>query len=178
MPELAVAPTGRELEDFVAALLQCTGHFVEKNIVEPSVLELDIVATSYEEDRVIRRLFEVKEGAAQWSDIFKVLGWMRYLGLERGAFVTARPPEGQPAEFFTSRCAQVGMQFLVIDEIDHAGQVFEQAGFGSADSTHHAFWRYSMWVERNLVEGLRRFRRQHEEMTAPARGAGLLPVDQ
>lgn len=32
MPELAEVPTGRELEDFVAALLQSTGHFLEKNI--------------------------------------------------------------------------------------------------------------------------------------------------
>jgi hypothetical protein len=95
MPTLSEVPTGRELEDFVAALLQCTGHFVEKNIVEPNVLELDIVATTYDDDVVTRRLFEVKEGAAQFSDIFKVLVWMTYLNLDRGAFVTARAPSAE-----------------------------------------------------------------------------------
>lgn len=114
-----------------------------------------------------RQLFEVKEGPAQFSDIFKVLGWMAYLGIDRGAFVTAAAPTDRPAEFFASRCAQVGMQFLAIPDLAHAAEVFEEAGFGSADATQHAFWRYSLWVERNLMQGLRQFAREHSSMTAP-----------
>ncbi|MFL5914900.1 MAG: hypothetical protein ACJ752_04590 [Gaiellaceae bacterium] len=166
MPQLADVPRGRELEDFVAAFLQSTGHFVEKNVEEANVLELDIVATTYG-DGVARRLFEVKEGTAQFSDIFKVLGWMTYLGIERGAFVTARASEHKPTEFFRSRCEQVGMDFIVIDDLDSAASVFEAAGYGAVDETLHALWRYSMWVERNLMRALRRFARDNPSMQAP-----------
>jgi hypothetical protein len=167
MPQLAEVPTGKELEDFVAALLQCTGHFVEKNIEEANVLELDIVATTYSDEGVSRRLFEVKEGTAQFSDIFKVIGWMKYLGIEQGAFITARPAQDRPMDFFTSRCEQVGMKCLLIEDHATAARVFEEAGFGAADEGLHAIWRFSMWVERNLMRGLRRFARRHPDMQAP-----------
>jgi hypothetical protein len=80
---------------------------------------------------------------------------MTYLGIEQGAFVTARVPEGQPLEFFTDRCEQVGMKFVVIEDHAAAASIFQDAGFGAADAQLHAFWRYSMWVERNLIRGLR-----------------------
>lgn len=167
MPRLAEVPRGKELEDFVAGLLQSTQHFVEKNIEEPQVLELDIVATTYDANGPVRRVFEVKEGPAQFSDIFKVLGWMTYLGLDRGAFVTARAPEGHDIEFFASRCEQAGMSFVLIEDHATAPQVFEVAGFGAADPQTRDLWRYSMWVERNLLKGLRLFARNHPELQAP-----------
>jgi hypothetical protein len=167
MPTLPEVPRGKELEDFVAALLQSTGHFVEKSVEEPNVLELDIVATTYGDGGASRRLFEVKEGSPQFSDIFKVLGWMTYLNIEQGAFVAARPPENHPLDFITSRCEQVGIKFLLIDDQGAAGQVFERAGFGAAEEQLHEFWRFSMWVERNLIKGLRRYAFDHPRMAAP-----------
>lgn len=167
MPQLAEIPRGKELEDFVAAMLQCTGHFLEKNVEEPNVLELDIVATRYADAGPSRRLFEVKEGPAQFSDIFKVLGWMTYLGIDQGAFVTANAPESHSLEFFTSRCEQVGMKFVLIEDHTNAAQVFEAAGFGAADERLHAIWRFSMWVERNLMRGLRLYTARHPQMQAP-----------
>lgn len=78
--------TGEELEDYVAALFLAAGHFVEKNITEQNVLELDIVATDYEQDppRVI--LSEAKSGHWGYGELFKVVGWMRYLKITEGAF--------------------------------------------------------------------------------------------
>jgi hypothetical protein len=167
MPELAEIPRGKELEDFVAALLQCTGHFVEKNVEEPNVLELDIVTTTYGDGGASRRLFEIKEGSAQFSDVFKVLGWMTYLGLDQGAYVTARAPEDHKLELFESRCGQLGMRFVVIEDHRAAARVFEAAGFGAADEQLHVIWRFSMWVERNLMRGLRLYAARHEGMQAP-----------
>ncbi len=57
---------GEELEDYVAALFQASGHFVEKQLVESDpadLLELDIVSTDYTHDEAVRQLIEVK-GAA------------------------------------------------------------------------------------------------------------------
>lgn len=78
--------SGPELEDYVAALFLAAGHFVEKNVEEQNVLELDIVATDYSQDppRVI--LSEAKSGHWGYSDLFKVVGWMRYLKIGEGAF--------------------------------------------------------------------------------------------
>ncbi|WP_028813591.1 hypothetical protein [Streptomyces flavidovirens] len=56
---------GEELEDYIAALFQASGHFVEKQIVESDpadLLELDIVTTDYAGEQASRRLIEVKGG--------------------------------------------------------------------------------------------------------------------
>jgi hypothetical protein len=166
MATLPDVPRGKELEDFVAALLQCTGYFIEKNIEERNVLELDIVASTYDAKGPTRQLFEVKEGSAQFSDISKVLGWMKYLNIDRGAFVSAQAPD-KPLEFFVTRCEQVGMKFVLIGDHENAASIFAEAGFGAADPGLHSIWRFSLWVERNLLEGLRRFQHAHPEMEAP-----------
>lgn len=80
---LPESPKGEELEDYIAALFQASGHFVEKQIIErdpADILELDIFATDYGPDEVVRRLVEVKGGKWGFTDLFKVVGWMEYLG--------------------------------------------------------------------------------------------------
>lgn len=156
MVTLPDVPEGKELEDFVAALLQCTRHFVEKNIQERDVLELDVVATSYAERSAEERLFEVK-GDKDWgfSDIFKLLGHMKYLDICRGAFVTTRPPQDKDASFYRDRCQDVGIDLRIIEDIESARDEFKAAGYGAADELLHALWRYSFWVERRLIEILR-----------------------
>ena len=62
-----VPASGADLEDYVAALFQSAGFFVEKNIVERTdpgspVLELDGVATSYAETPAQAVLIEAKGG--------------------------------------------------------------------------------------------------------------------
>lgn len=86
MAELPAVPRGKYLEDYVAALLQQSGYFVEKSAIErgeTEVLELDIVTTQYVQQIPNRVLFEVKSGAWGFSDIFKLLGWQTYLSPER-----------------------------------------------------------------------------------------------
>ena len=91
MAKLPKTPTGKELEDFVAALFQTSEFFVEKNIQEEKVLELDAVVTVYDGGKPEPFLVEVKSGDWGYRDIFKVLGWMTYLGLPRGVFVVRDP---------------------------------------------------------------------------------------
>src|SRR5688572_33375598 len=75
---------GTDLEHYVAALFQASGHYVEKSVIHrdppAELLELDIVATDYFVDPVRSTLVEAK-GGKQWGypDLFKMLGWMRYL---------------------------------------------------------------------------------------------------
>src|SRR5215468_11431976 len=84
-----IPASGRDLEDYVAGLFQTAGYFVEKNIRQrdvADVLELDAVATSYDGPRPTSVLAEAKGGRWGFTDIFKVAGWMAYLGIERGGF--------------------------------------------------------------------------------------------
>ncbi|MFF5939018.1 hypothetical protein [Streptomyces sp. NPDC012508] len=56
LPEIPKA--GEDLEDYIAALFQASGHFVEKQIIErdpADILELDIFATYYGPDEALRR---------------------------------------------------------------------------------------------------------------------------
>lgn len=56
---------GTDLEDYVAALYQATGYYIEKNLVERApdeVLELDIVATYYHESQSSSMIVEAKGG--------------------------------------------------------------------------------------------------------------------
>jgi hypothetical protein len=157
--ELPDTPAGRELEDFFAALLQSTGHYVEKNIEEPNILELDIVATDYRAGAARSRLFEVKGTNARLEDIFKLVGRMRYLGIQEGAFVTTGQPRDRETEWFRGVCERCNVRFVMVPAIPAAPQVFEEHAFGRAEALAHAVWRYSFWIERILVRTVRDMRR-------------------
>jgi len=82
--KLPDVPKGKELEDFVSAALQASGHYIEKNIEEPQVMELDIVATEYLSGLPKKKLYEVKSGDWGFPDVFKILGQMLYLDIPEG----------------------------------------------------------------------------------------------
>src|SRR5690242_19722425 len=90
-----VPGSGPQLEDYVAGMFQAAGYFVEKNIRQrdvTDVLELDAVATSYDGALPESVLAEAKGGRWGFPDIFKVAGWMAYLGIDRGGFFVKEPP--------------------------------------------------------------------------------------
>lgn len=161
MASLPEAPKGHELEDYFAALLQSTGHYVEKNIEEPNVLELDIVATDYRGGHPRSRLFEVKGTEPRFEDIFKVIGWMAYLGLNEGAFVATEEPRDRELGTFDAVCQKANVQFIPVPVLADARSVFNDRGFGAADELPHDVWRYSYWVERLYVEAMRKARRTY-----------------
>jgi len=155
MATLPAVPKGRELEDFVAALLQCTGFYVEKNIKEPGVLELDVVATQYADVKPQHRVFEVKSGGWGFTEVFKLLGQMTYLQVDAGALVATAPPPDKPLSLYENRCDAVNIKLLIIDKPDEAGDRFAAAGFGRADDLLREIWRFSFWIERGLIDALR-----------------------
>jgi hypothetical protein len=144
---------GEELEDYIAALFQASGLFVEKQIVESDpadVLELDIFTTDYAPDEVLQRLIEVKGGNWGYTDLFKVVGWMRYLELERGAFFVTKWDDRKSA---VDRMGPLGLDVACFDDLAAAPQHFENKGFGSfRESSLIDLWRHSYSVERKLVK--------------------------
>src|SRR4051812_10756887 len=117
---LSDVPTGHELEEFFAAVLQSAGAYVEKNIEDPNVLELDIVATEYATKQPASTLIEVKGTEPRLGDIFKLIGRMTYLGIAKGAFITTVKPRDAEAPLFEKVCAAQGVAFVACDDLKEA----------------------------------------------------------
>lgn len=151
---------GADLEDQVAALFQAAGYFVEKNIVDaqPStILELDVVATKYSGGRPEPCLVEVKSGGWGFTDIFKVSGWMTYLGIKRGAFFTTTRHAG-PVELVSEKACSLGISYMFEPSMEFASVVdqFSKAGFVPPRSEAAIdIWRLSATAERDLAKVLK-----------------------
>ncbi len=164
LPEV---PKGLELEDYVAALFQSTQHYVERNVCEPDVLELDVVATSFAGGQPDTHLIEVKSGQWGFGDLFKTLGRMHYLSIPKGLFITTRPSEEKPVEFYAERVGTEGLRVMVIEDIPRARETFAGAGYGTVDETTHWLWRYSFWTERRTIDVLRAEVRDRADALGP-----------
>ncbi|MFJ6691556.1 hypothetical protein [Streptomyces sp. NPDC091294] len=144
---------GEELEDYVAALFQASGHFVEKQLVESDpadLLELDIFVTDYTPAKAVQRLIEVKGGKWGFTDLFKVVGWMRYLELQHGAFFITRW-EGR--ESAPRRMEPLGLDVVCFDDFPSAPRLFKERGFGSFEEPQLiGLWRHSYGVERKFIK--------------------------
>jgi len=155
MPRLEDEPqSGRDLEDYTAALFQSAGYYVEKNIKEEdphTVLELDVVATDYATDAASPVIVEAKSGDWGFTDLFKIAGQMQYLGIERGGFFVSREVRDRPAELVASRASRLGITFVLLNFSD-ATASFTNAGFGpiaEPDEVH--LWRWGHVLERKLT---------------------------
>ncbi len=156
MAQLPNIPKDKHLEDYVAALLQQSGYFVEKSALErgeTEVLELDIVATHYPNQVASRILIEVKSGDWGFSDIFKLLGWKTYLGpekLDRAFFVASQVPTGTPIKFFKEKCKQLGITLVAVPDPETIEVELMAAGLMSDPVTHvdRSVWQFSFWMER------------------------------
>jgi hypothetical protein len=141
---------GEELEDYVAALFQASGHFVEKQLVESDpadLLELDIFVTDYTPEKAVQRLIEVKGGKWGFTELFKMVGWMRYLDLQHGAFFITRW-EGR--ESAPRKMEPLGLDVVCFDDFTTAPRLFEERGFGSFEEPQLIdLWRHSYGVERS-----------------------------
>ncbi|MEX0875494.1 MAG: hypothetical protein WD646_01675 [Actinomycetota bacterium] len=161
------APEGLDLEDFVAALFICAQFYIEKSVEEQNVLELDILATSYSADLPDKRLVEVKGTLPHLKDAFKVLGWMTYLKYDKGMLVVSKQPEEHDLAFLTTKCDEMNIQLIVVPDVEHAADVFEAAGFNRPEELAVEIWRFSFWVERRMIESLRKLASENPDMRAP-----------
>jgi hypothetical protein len=148
-----------ELEDYVAALFQSARYFVEKNIIErdfTEILELDTVATTYEESVPYWVLAEAKSGDWGFPDIFKVIGWMRYLEAKRGALFVSKEISGKDPASVQKKVAPLGVSFVHLGDFSDATDRFRAAGFPEiSDPLRMVIWRYAYWIERRLIDKLR-----------------------
>ena len=147
-----------DVEDYVAALFQAAGYYVEKNIIEQAksqqVLELDAVVTDYSTGVPASVVVEAKSADAGFPEAFKLLGWMTYLGISRGVVFTTR--EGHASNFINERLNPLGLSYCVLGDCSHAFDRFEACGFPKVtDAVGVDLWRRSYGMERRLLYDLR-----------------------
>lgn len=166
-----IPEAGHELEDYIAALFQASGYFVEKNLVQrdpTEILELDVVATDYTSTTPQSILAEVKGGKWGYPDAFKVVGWMRYLNLTRGAFCVKDTWDKNLAQV-AERMAPLGLSVVHFDDFSAASATFSGAGLGTVGASEVIpLWRYSYSVERRLTDLLLTKKKSEPGKGAPA----------
>ncbi|MHC1623150.1 MAG: hypothetical protein ACXQTR_00995 [Candidatus Methanospirareceae archaeon] len=173
LPDAPESP--HELEDYVAALFQSAGFFVEKNIIErdshTEILELDVVATNYDEDIPFSVLAEVKSGQWGFPDLFKLIGWMKYLQIPQGAFFVSES-EKEPA-FVERKVTPLDVKFIYLDDFAESRKRFATAGFPTvSDPLLLKVWRYAYLIERTLIDRLRRHKNACPSSEEPATAMG------
>ena len=95
LPDL---PKDEFYEDYVAAVLSIGGLFLERRLIlnQPvNILELDVVTTKIEANTVEKTLSEIKSAGWGLTDVFKVRGWLDYLGYDKASFVSLNSQNGR-----------------------------------------------------------------------------------
>jgi len=113
-------PREADYEDLVASCFLGLGYFIETNLVlrddTTDVLELDVVATSAAEPLVCSILVEAKSGSAPgFSDVFKMFGWMTYLGINLGMLVRKKEIDKSKQEALERVASKTGVEVLCFD---------------------------------------------------------------
>lgn len=166
-----VPHSGRDLEDYVAGMFQAAGYFVEKNIHQrdvSEVLELDAVATSYDGPVPRSVLAEAKGGRWGFPDIFKVAGWMAYLGIDRSGFFVKEGAGVRDVERIHRAVAPMGVSLVDLGDFSDPSARLDEGGFRSPVSPLLLeVWRLSFWVERTLLDKVRAERRAQPDLRGP-----------
>lgn len=147
-------PDGKEFEELVAAHFQCAGHYVERSVIdrqEEEVLELDIIVSSYAAGAPpVSRLIEVKGGGWGFSDIFKVRGWLDYIGMSDGALVV-REHRGS-VDFYQRIADGLRIKVLPLGDLATATTVLKPlTGAAPVHNVDLPWWRFSYWTERQTL---------------------------
>ena len=169
-------PEGQDLEDSVAAFLQCAGFYTEKSVIErgeTEVMEIDVLAWKPKHRIPHHTLFEVKGGDWGFPDVFKVLGWKTYLEARRidAAYLIA-PRGDKPknvVEYIGKKCNDVEMGLIAYEEPRTIESSLSDSGIIRArpDSIDHEIWRFSSKMERQMQKVVTHSRRTEKDAEGP-----------
>ena len=156
---LPALPKGKEFEEYISAFFQSGGNYIERNIIErdiierevEEVLELDIITTDYCLPLPKIKLLEVKSGNWGFPDLFKVQGWMDYLNISDGVFVASKGKSN--IDFLKEKAKGLNIDLVVIPDLDKSkGALSKLISNRTIDDVDISIWRFSYWVERNLLK--------------------------
>ena len=169
-------PTGEELEDYVAAFLQCGGFYTEKSLIErgeTEVLELDIMAWKPVDQPPQHTLFEVKGGSWGFSDVFKVYGWKTYLQTRgvNAAYLIAPTGAKEPKtiEYMQEKCQNIGLSLITHSDLPTLRTNLASLSLAVNPTTDldHSIWRFSFWLERQMQKVVTNGRKSQKHLNSP-----------
>jgi len=156
--------TEQQFEDCVAALFQAAGYFVERNVEEVdrsplgtlNILEMDVVATRWVNGSVDKVLVEAKSGGWGISDVFKVLGWATYLGIERSAVFVNESAKGRNVAAVGKKFEPLRVSLCALGTADTMHDRFRAAGFPAIREPRLIDqWRWVFTIMRKLENHVR-----------------------
>jgi len=163
--ELPDLPKGKEFEEYISAFFQSGGYYIERNIIEreaQEVLELDIITTDYRWCPPQIQLLEVKSRDWGFRDLFKVRGWMHYLNMAKGVFIASEAPGD--LDFCKDKAKRLDIDLIVIPDLNRTQE--ELSGLmpnQDIEDVDISTWRFSYWVERNLLKRLKHKKKSHPD---------------
>lgn len=167
-------PTGPDLEDYVAAFLQCGGFYTEKSLIErgeTEIMELDIMAWKPADQQPKHILLEVKGGSWGFSDVFKVYGWKTYLqtrGVDYAYLIGTKGDRSSSVVDYTrGKCDAMGLGLIIHEDLSTLEANLQASGLTATNlnSLDHATWRFSFWLERQVQKTVSNARRVQETST-------------
>lgn len=150
-------PKDKEYEDFISAILQSGGYYLERGIIhriKQDVLELDIVSTKYSKENVERTISEIKSGGWGLSDIFKVRGWLDYLGLDKASFIVQQP--NQTMDISKDIASKINVVLINNKDLDNS-ELFDAYSITKENIADEAIesYRYAFALEAEMILYLR-----------------------
>lgn len=113
-------PKDEFYEDYVAAVLSIGGLFLERRLIlnyPINILELDVVTTRLEQNRIEKTLSEIKSGKWGLTDVFKVRGWLDYLKYDKASFVSLNSPNGRN-NLYQQVAKTMGIDLIDVQKLD------------------------------------------------------------
>ena len=151
--KLPKIPKEKEYEDFIAAILQAGGYYLERGIIhriKQDVFELDIVTTLFQKERIERTISEIKSGGWGLSDVFKVRGWLDYLTLDKAFFIVQEP--SQMMDISKKVADKINVALIDNKDLD-CTELFEAYSIDKTNITNEIVesYRYAYALEAEMI---------------------------
>lgn len=167
---LDAMPTDYAYEDYLSALFMTKGrYYLERSIKKntPGIgdeLELDIVLNKYEDKNSSDKQFvEIKSKGWGLIDIFKVRGWMDYMGFEKASFIVQQT-KLQSFPIMQSIAERLNIKLIdnpkVNDRLDDKKIISEMSlDVPDVDRSINTAIRFSLHLERAMSDYLNRMKK-------------------
>ena len=156
---LPLIPKEFSYEDYVSSVLNAGGYYLERGLhkrEKNDILELDIVTNKFTAKGVEKTISEIKSGNWGFPDIFKVRGWMDYLGFNKASFVVQKI---ENKEIYDKVSSRLGISLIITEEFDgklNYDQI--QADYATNSTTNECAFvenlRFSYALERKLISDI------------------------
>lgn len=158
-------PRDKEYEDFVCSYFEAGGYYVEKSIIcrdKSEILELDLILNRFQKKTVKKTLVEIKSGGWGFKDIFKVRGWMDYIGINEGMFVVKETKD--PNEKHKVIAKELNIDIVFNPNVKKTAKDLNSYFITELNHIVVNSLRFSFAIETVLLKKLKALRKQHPEV--------------